>query len=69
MPPYCAAGFTGLLGRALERLDINCLTLKGVSSPEILAILSCWGVLATSYRYVLVRPTHTFTLHHEVLFS
>lgn len=44
MPPYCAAGFTGLLGnKAPGRLDVNCLTLKGVSSPEIMAILSCWG--------------------------
>ena len=61
MPPYCAAGFTGLLGGATGRLDINCLTLKGISSPEIMAILRCWGLggaLATSYRCVLLRPTH-----------
>lgn len=67
MPPYCAAGFTGLLGRALGRLDVNCLTLKGISSPEIMAILSCWGeeeggALATSYRCVLLRPTRSLCI-------
>lgn len=62
MPPYCAAGFSGLLGRAAERLDINCVTLKGVSSPEVIlgknGIMRIGGALATSYRCVLLRPTH-----------
>lgn len=62
MPPYCAAEFSGLLGRAAKRPDINCVTLKGVSSPEIIlsnnGMLRIGGALATSYRCVLLRPTH-----------
>lgn len=61
MPPYCATGFSGLLGRAAGRLDINCVTLQGVSSPKILGnngMFRIGGTLATSYRCVLLRPTH-----------